>query len=464
MNYSDFVLSWDELKSNASSLWCKSITDPQSDGPKQGLRIGCKILELLKVGGAFIKTSYDTPETKNCGNTSVAQSVADSYFANLKATQECDEDIELQVKIVNSGSNGDKIYIYGHIPSENITYILDEVRTDKDDPIASPHLLKVGTYCPKNPVPVEELRERSKLLLEKSYPNLTTLILITGPLRVHFFKSDESEQKYIYSVMRDQLFCGKNMHPIGQYFITQEEEALYELKSTCNMYSNLTKRGLLKPIKIIGAIGIGGSSSQLSIFVPRVPFEESDEESDEESEKEKIYTICFPYGMSNPKELKKFPQYAYEKLKEIEFLQTLEDYSKQGLQVAFAMKSGTALLFDNFQHVLQAANLHKVVVKEVQKFTELLHDFPDIQKTQNGKFQPMIESRFKATFGLLQDLRKISMHPYHDNETIDYVQHLMKKTKCKCDKLEDLLRQATRVEVAKKESVNACMYSEKLKK
>jgi hypothetical protein len=450
MNYSDFVLSSDVLK-NAETSWFRSmnlITDPKQDGPKQSLRLGIEILNKLQVGAAFVKTTYDNTvtNTKNCGNTSVAQSVANLYFANLKASQKCDPNTELQVKIVNCGSGGDKVYIYGHVPSESITYVLDEVRSEKESQIASPHLLQIGGYKPKNPVSIEELQRRSKLLLEKSYPGIPVLVLITGPLRVHYFKVEEDEQKFIYSVMRDQLFTGKNVHAVGQYFITQEEEALYELKSTCNMYLNLSRRAWLEPIKIIGAIGIGGSSSQLSVFVPNVNHD-LDSQQDEE-----IFTVCYPFGMTNPEELNKFPQYAYEKLQEIGFLQTLEEYKKCGVEIAFAMKSGTALLFDNFPKVLEVANLHKQVVEEVKKFKEMLLQVPEMKNTHRHEFKSELIFRLNVTRELASNLAQIANYPYHDSEETQYLQVLMKKTTSKIEKLEDLLKQSKAVKLAKSKS------------
>jgi hypothetical protein len=424
------------------------ITDQKQDGPKQSLRLGIEILNKLQVGAAFVKTTYDdtiTPSTRNCGNTSVCQSVANEYFTNLKATTKCDENTELQVKIVNSGSGGDKIYIYGHVPSESITYVLDEVRTERDYPIASPHLLQIGGYSPKNPVPVQELQRRSHLLLEKSYPDIPTIVLITGPLRVHYFKASEEEQKLIYFTLRDQLFTGKNVHPVGQYFITQEEEALYELKSTCNMYNNLSKRGWLEPIKIIGAIGIGGSSSQLSVFVPNV-------NHDSDFEEEEIFTVCFPFGMSNPEELNKFPQYAHEKLQEIGFLQTLEEYSRQGISCAFAMKSGTALLFDNFPKVLEAANSHKQVLEEVKKFKELLLQVPEMKNTHRDEFKSILIFRLNVTRELASNLAQVSNYPYHNSEETLYLQVLMKKANSKIEKLEALLKQSEVVKLVKSKS------------
>jgi hypothetical protein len=459
MKYSDFLLSGDVLK-HASS-WYRSVTDAKQDGPKQGLRVGIEILNKLEATGAFVKTTYDdeVTGTKNCGNTSVGMSVANEYFTNLIATTKCDPNTELQVKIVNCGSGGMKVYIYGHLPSEGITFYLDEVRSDNDSEIASPQLLKVGKYLPKNPVPIQELQRRSRLLLEKSYPDLETLVLITGPLRVHYFKADKSEQNEIYSMMKE-LFIGKNVHPLEQYFMKQEDEAFCELKSTCNMYDNLSKRGWLKPIKICGAIGIGGSSSQLSVFVPsahmlskKVVKDTDDTDSDSESESEEIFTVCYPFGMSNPKELDRFPEYAYGKLQEIGFLQVLEDYKSQGIEVAFAMKSGCALLFDNFPNVLEAANTHKNVILEVEKFKKMVKELPEVQLEydliRDGNINPLIDKHLIAARELVSNLEKIAAYPYHDNESSEHVQFLVKKTKRKIEKLIAILQQSTAVRRAK---------------
>jgi hypothetical protein len=323
---------------DAKTNWYDKVTDAKQAGPVQALRVGVEVLKKLKVTGGFIKTTQDTPTQTNCGNTSVAQGVADNHFTTIRSLSKANWPKEWVVKVINCGSGGDKVYVYGYVPDENITYFLDEIRAGKDEPVSSPHVLELGTYKPKDAaVEFDENQRRLQKQMQKSYPDAKTLVMITGPLRVHYFKANKDEQLMLNSSMQT-LFGAPGYQP-GCYFMPQDEEGYYELKATQCMYNNLVKREWLKPVTIVGSMGIGGSSTQLAVFLG-----------------DKIHTVAFPFGMNNQsdkKELDSFPEFAMQELSKCGFLKQLDVTTP----IAIAMKSGTALVFDKYPELLESIHV-----------------------------------------------------------------------------------------------------------
>ncbi len=327
-------------------------------GPIEGLKVAISVMTKLGVRGGFVK------KAESCGNTSVAMGVAERFFKKYFMYG------WLKVVVINSGSGGDKTYVYGYSLSDHRTFLIEEDRPKKDDPVVSPQFTNWGIdgldyKLKSNSQTVEEACARRVSSLQK-YKDLPIIGVITGPLRVAYFKSSIETQIQMDKTMRSNYFGNllKNDDK-SPVFISQEEEGYYEQVGTCAMYDNLKKIGVAD-VSIVAVLGIGGSSSQFTAL---------------NQKGETITSIEFPVGMRNETEenkLSQLPLVILERLEETQFFEMIDAMKSSGENPLIGFKSGCVLLLDEFPQKMKALVEHRKYLPHHRRAKKLKAFISDI--------------------------------------------------------------------------------------
>lgn len=231
----------------------------------KALQVGLKVGELLDVDLGCIK------QADGCGNTSVAMGVAEQYFIHHPNCH--------VLGVVNSGSQGDKLYVYGR--KDNITFVMEEVRGKENrSSVQQSFWASLPKFTPKDKANILSLSENARrwgeLLHSSDYIGSDTpvaapvIAFITGPLRDAYFTASEVEQAELNQEIRCLYFSQFIVEAYNgsQFCMPQKEEGNLELKATQALYRNMVTKNLLKPVVVIGHLGIGGSSSQFTLLKP----------------------------------------------------------------------------------------------------------------------------------------------------------------------------------------------------